>query len=111
MPDHLVLPVPLLLMLACGCAMGSLAPRIGITAGRKIGQTGGASTLRARGRSYLFVTATLVRQPPPGPVVVSRPPVTPLPTPPLCLGRSICAAIERARRAALRREIPLESAP
>ncbi|NOY93690.1 MAG: hypothetical protein GXP55_21090 [Deltaproteobacteria bacterium] len=97
MPGHLI-PRLLLLMLACGCSVGSLAPRIGITAGRKIGQTGGTSTLRARGSSYLFVTATLARRPPPGPVVVSRPPVTPLPTP-SSLPRSSPLHRDRARAA------------
>jgi hypothetical protein len=100
-----------LLLALASCGSGGLAPRLSITLGHRLARSVREDGGRTHAANYALLTASLVQEPPAAPAVVTRPPATPTPTPPACLGVGICGAVERARLSALRREIAVEGDP
>jgi len=103
--------LPFLLLLFQGCGAGSLVPQLSITAGRTVTQTSNGLVASAHAERYALILATVVKQPPPAPAAVSRPPATSLPGPPPCLASVICGALERQCLVVMRRETSREVRP
>lgn len=95
-----------LLACACvGCGHIALLPRISITAGRSRTLRQGTERAAARMDTYAFITATMSPTRAERPIVVSRPPVTPMPPDVACLVSEICRAVDAMARRASRQEL------